>query len=264
MLKGLRCLAAAALVVGLGSAVAPAASARTIAALSGDTTLILINLEARRVVRTVNVNVGSRILGIDVRPANNTLYGLTAAGGIITINPRTGAATQADTLDLAVPSGTVSVDVNPVADAIRIIGSGGANLRYPFATGTAVADTAINFLAPNPFGGTTPSVAAAAYTNSAFPAVGATQLIDIDTSTNALYLQFPPNNGTLVPLGRITASSLGSSFGFDIQFDSRRGNEGYIITNNRLLRIDLVGGVIIGNARIRGLNAAVRDIAFLP
>ena len=90
------------------------------------------------------------------------------------------------------------------------------------------------------------------------------QLFDIDLSPAALYLQIPPNGGTLQPLGRISGATLGSSLGFDITVDSRGRNRGVIVTNNRVLEIDLASGAIIDGGAIEGFDATVRDIAVLP
>ena len=261
--------------VSIGSALTSAsADATTVVALTGNKRLMVVQttgVNAPRVVRQLDVRISGRLAGIDVRAADGLLYGVTTAGQIVTINTRTGAATASGNLTLPLPSAQVSVDINPVADAIRIVGLDGTNLRHPFATGTTVADTAINFppppAPPNPFGDTTPGVIAIAYTNAIpganIPGTTATQLIDIDPSPPALYLQTPANSGTLSALGRITGGALGSSLGFDIFVDRQGQNVGLIVTRNRLLRIDVVGGAITASHRIRGLAAAVRDLAAL-
>ena len=104
---------------------------------------------------------------------------------------------------------------------------------------------------------------AAAYTNSVSGAK-ATQLLDIDASPAALYLQFPPNAGTLVALGTIAGAGLAASFGFDIDVDGDGRNRAWILSGNRLLQIDPIGGAIFDNDPIKQLSGPVRDIAVLP
>lgn len=261
----MRSVAVAGVALAIGSATASDAAATTLAALTGDNTLILINIEQRQVVRRVNVGgLSGRLAGIDVRPADGQLYGVVRDGKIVTINTSNGASTAAGQLTLPLPAGQVAIDVNPVADAIRIVGANGKNLRHPFATSATVGDTDINFGVPptNPFGDTTPRVLGVAYTNSVAGAK-ATQLLDIDTSPAALYLQFPPNSGTLVALGQINVR-LSASLGFDISVDARGRNRAWVVTSNRLLEIDPIGGAVIGNNRVTGLNDTVRDVAVLP
>ena len=57
------------------------------------------------------------------------LYGLVADGTVVTIDPASGKATEKSKLDAMMPSGMMAtVDFNPVADRLRVIGSDGTNL----------------------------------------------------------------------------------------------------------------------------------------
>jgi hypothetical protein len=119
----------------------------------------------------------------------------------------------ADAADTSAPftalAGTqFGVDFNPVADRLRIVGSGGQSLRINVDTGATTTDGNINGGAANA------SITASAYTNS-FASTGVTTLFGIDTSGDMLYTQAPPNNGTLtagVPLGL----DVSAANGFDI------------------------------------------------
>lgn len=206
--------------------------------------------------------VSGRLLGIDVRPADGLLYGVVADGTIVTIGWRGGGATFKSRLAQVPPAGvSVSADFNPAADRLRLIGSDGANLRANVDDGTVTQDTGLNFLQPNPLGGVTPKVVAAAYSNSRASAK-ATLLWDIDAATNAFYLQLPPNAGTLNPVAERLNIKAGT-LGFDIQTSSSGVNTGWLVTNNRLFRVDLPGGSAPGGRRIAGLLAPVRDLAVL-
>lgn len=204
---------------------------------------------------------GETLLGIDIRPADGRLYALGSRGTLYTLDPSTGIATAKATLVAtagddnpytALSGSEFAVDFNPVADRLRVIGNGGQNLRINVDTGAVITDGTIA-----PAAGSA-SVTAGAYTNS-FAGTTTTQLYDIDAATGTLYLQNPPNNGTLAngrPLGvtGVTAN------GFDID---ARTNLGYAAlgtaTASTLYTISLVTGtatpvgVIAGGEGIRGL-----------
>lgn len=170
-------------------------------------------------VAITGLNSGESLLGIDVRPKDNLLYGLTSNGRILTIDTTTGATTlkatlAADATDTTAPytaiQGTAfAVDFNPVADRLRVISNSGQNLRINVDTGATTTDGAINRA------GAAPVVTAAAYTNS-IPNASATQLFDIDSTSSVLALQNPPNDGALVnvgPLGMTIAGDAGMDIG---------------------------------------------------
>lgn len=147
------------------------------------------------------------ILGIDRRPANGLLYGLGSSGRIYTLNTATGAATFASVISGATLSGTVfGVDFNPVPDRLRVTSNAGQNLRIDVTTGLATVDTPLN--------GPTTSIAGSAYTNN-FPGAVTTTLYNISAATDTLYIQSPPNNGTLVAVGSLGFDTTGVT-GFDI------------------------------------------------
>ncbi|WP_404364959.1 DUF4394 domain-containing protein [Corallococcus coralloides] len=167
-------------------------------------------------VDVTGLNAGESLLGIDYRPADSRLHGLTSAGRIVTLAPDTGVATVKATLAAmagddnpftALTGTDFAVDFNPVADRLRVVSDTGQNLRINVDTGATITDGDIN-------GGTGAQVTGAAYTNS-FPETVSTRLFVLDTATDTVYLQDPPNNGTLtapVPLG-VDASGVN---GYDI------------------------------------------------
>ena len=248
------------------------AAAANLVALAGDRTLIGIDSQPS-VVRRVNVTgLDAALLGIDVRPADGKLYGLLANGKIVTINPRTGASAPKVTLILTSPLPTgqrFSVDFNPVVDRLRIVSDGGTaavNLAANVDDGTVAVGTAPIYPPPpavNPFGGVTPSVIAAAYTNNRAGATG-TFLFDIDDTTDAIYIQQPPGAGaTLLNVGGQLGISPGQ-VGFDILTDRAGRNIAFLISNNRLYNPRLLAGSAGPGTRVRGLRDQVRDLAVLP
>jgi len=166
------------------------------------------------------------LLGIDFRPKDGLLYGITSAGRIVTIDSATGAASakttlSADPADTTQPytaiAGTAfAVDFNPVADRLRVIGNLGQSLRINVDSGATTTDGAINR------SGATPAVTAAAYTNS-YAGTTATALYDIDAASGSLALQNPPNDGTLANVGM-----LGLAVSGDLGFDIAGGANGLV------------------------------------
>lgn len=169
-------------------------------------------------VTITGIGSGENLLGIDFRPKDGALYGITSAGRILTIDPVTGAATPKATLapdasDATSPytaiAGTdFAVDFNPVADRLRVVSDTGQNLRINVDTGATTTDGTINQA------GATPLVTAAAYTNS-FDGTSSTMLFDIDNNSDNLALQNPPNDGTLINVGALGVDAVGN-VGMDI------------------------------------------------
>ena len=201
-----------------------------------------------------------QILGIDVRPQDGLLWGVSSAGRIYTILPTTGVATFRVALTGAAAtaiaaSPTLTVDFNPAANRLRVITASGANFRIAaadvpavgatpaVAAGTTVVDGSINRA-----GGAASTVLAGAYTNS-FAGTTATQLFDLDGTADFLAVQNPPNDGTLVNQG---TAGLGLDISNFAGFDIAGGQNGLILAAVRandtgpfLLRtISLTTGVV--------------------
>lgn len=150
---------------------------------------------------------GESLLGIDFRPATSQLYALGSSSRLYTINLGTGAVTQVGPVFPTLLSGTnFGFDFNPTVDRIRVVSNTGQNLRLNPDNGSiAAVDAALNPGAP--------AVSAAAYTNN-FVGAPTTTLFVIDPLAGNLYIQNPPNNGTLVLVG-----SLGVGLSVDNGFD---------------------------------------------
>ena len=179
---------------------------------------------------------GENVLGIDTRPLNGQLFILGSTSRIYTINSATALATPVGTAPFSTAlSGTsFGFDFNPTVDRIRIVSNTGQNLRVHPETGAiAFVD---EVLKPG-----TPSITAAAYTNN-FPGAATTTLFDIDSETNTLYKQDPPNAGVLTAVGQLGVDVIASN-GFDIGATSGLG---YAIlstaTTTRLYSINLSSG----------------------
>lgn len=156
---------------------------------------------------------GEWIYGMDYRPADGVLWGLTNRGRLYTIDPATGVATfrfalSADAADTTDPfieldtiSTSVSVDFNPVADRLRVVTFGGENLSINVATGATTTDTDVPVIASPPAPVADFSwVAAVAYSNS-FAGATATTLYTINNQNDNLSTQTPPASGTQAAVG---------------------------------------------------------------
>ncbi|MBE7183720.1 MAG: DUF4394 domain-containing protein [Methylobacterium mesophilicum] len=243
---------------------ASTANAATIVALSGDNTLVTVDTETKAATATQTVSgAEGKLLGIDVRPSDKKLYGLFADGTVATIDPATGAATKVDMLKMVPPAdATVTVDFNPAADALRIMGSDGTSLRTKFADGAVTEDGRHSFAEGDMNKGSTPNVIAGAYTNS-YAGTEKTALYNIDGTAGALLHQDPPNDGTLKSVGKLNVS-LDGPVAFDILSDGKGGNEAWLMSGAKLYSVDLASGAATEAATITGVEGAVRDIAILP
>jgi Domain of unknown function (DUF4394) len=187
---------------------------------------------------------GESIVGLDVRPLNGQLYALGKTSRLYVINPRTGAARQVGTTPfIPALSGTnFGFDFNPTVDRIRVTSDAEQNLRLNPDDGTvAGVDTNLAYAAGDPGAGTTPNVAASAYTNS-FAGATSTTLYDIDNARNTLVIQNPPNSGTLTTVGALGTTNPGA-----VAFDIGESNAAYAVVNGErglqnLYRIDLSNG----------------------
>jgi WD40 repeat protein len=155
------------------------------------------------------LSAGEILLGLDFRPLNGQLYALGSTSRLYTINASSGAATAVGTVPLiTLLNGTnFGFDFNPTVDRIRVVSDLGQNLRLHPDLGTiASVDGNLN---PG-----TPNISAAAYTNN-FAGAATTTLFVIDYTTDKLYMQNPPNTGTLVEVGSL-GINIDAVGGFDI------------------------------------------------
>lgn len=238
------------------------AQAQTIAALIGGDTLVHIDVKTRNTVKTVLISGASPLVGIDIRPADGLLYGLSADGVVFTIDPSTGKASMKSKLETMLPAGAkATVDFNPVADRLRVIGDNGMNLRVNVDDGKVIRDGDLKFADADMTRGQKPHVVAGAYINS-FKGAKTTTLYDIDGTIGALLKQSPPNDGVLVPVGRFGVTA--SAWAFDIASESDGKNAAWLLGDDTLYRLDLESGKLAAAGKITGLSGRVVDIAILP
>jgi hypothetical protein len=235
------------------------------------------------------LSAGEHLVGVDVRPGSNVMYGVGSLGSIYTVNSSTARANPqgpitAEPTDSSNPFSALSgtsfgVDFNPTATVgMRVVSDADQNVRLPDVSSLplrAFTDTALD-------AATAVEVTAAAYTNSyVFPpgVTPATTLYVIDVLGAQLMIQAPPNNGNLTAVGSLGAGSfydpaVPSPSGFDIAagnngvvlaaFQRPSATPGVLEAFSRLYRIDLATGAAteigngIGGAPLRGLAIQIR------
>jgi len=251
----------AALLVAAIVAEPAAAQTRIGYGVNGNGVLFRFDLDNPNAAVTTIGNVGFVPEGIDFRPSttpgdvNRTLYAIDVGPNttqLYTISTVNGAATpvgpgfnSVDTnYNLAVNQ-TFGFDLNPTtlmgdgSIRIRLVGSSGVNLRLNSDTGLVAATDGMEMYAggADPNGTGVGFVDAVAYINSDQATMGGTTtLFAMDSRTDDLSIQNPPNNGTLNTVGPYgaTIDSL-AAVHFDILTDrfnadtSIGGDRGYAV-----------------------------------
>jgi hypothetical protein len=246
----------------VGSALlAGAAHAQSVAALVGDDTIAIVDVAGKKVDRSIKISgLSGTLVGIDVRPADGMLYGVVADGTVVTVDPATGKATMKSKLDTMLSPGTMAtVDFNPVADRLRIIGSDGMNLRANVEDGKVTKDGQLKFAETDMHKGKMPKVVAGAYTNS-MKGAKETTLYDVEAN-GVLVKQAPPNDGVLNSVGMLGVEA--GAIAFDI-VSTDAMNEGWLMIGKTLYKVDLATGKASEVGMISGVNGTVRDIAAMP
>ena len=221
------------------------------------------------------------LIGIDLRPANNLVYGLTDTS-VYTIDPFSGATKLVSTLSEPLNSGggRFGIDFDPVADQLRVVGGGQQNLSINVDTGAITRHERLNFdprvTLSNPF----IDITSAAYTNSDTDPATATTLYTIASgsrlSNQMLFIQNPVDSGTQVGRGSLgpnlytpmdfdIATIDGANIAFIGGFTGR--NMSYVPSNFSLTATNLDTGVgrrlgTIGNGLfpLRGLTVLPKAV----
>lgn len=244
-----------ALAVGMASA-----EAATLVGLTADNKLVKIDTSTMATSAPMAIAGADKVVGIDVRPADGKLYGLTEAGQLVTIDHMSGKATAGSMLSEKVALGPRPiVDFNPAADRLRVIGANGVSLRINVETGAATIDKPLNYDAADTAKDKKPAVAAGAYTNSAKGAKS-TELFHVDGGTGALVLQNPPNDGVLKTRGAVGVAGLTDAV-MDIDNEAEGKNTAYLIAGGTLYTIDLATGKATQLGTIKGMNGKLLDVA---
>ena len=224
--------------------------------------IVTIDPTTRKVVSTVNIRGAGLILGIDVRPADGMLYGVTSDGSVVTIDIRSGQATMKSKLTEAWKrSAATTFDFNPVADRLRLMSAEGVSWRINVDDGKVIVDGSHKFKDGDANAGRTPRIVAGAYTNS-FKDTKATTLYNIDAATGSLVTQAPPNDGVLNTVGSLGVPVTGA-VAFNIVSTGPDQNAAWLAMGGALYSVDLKSGKATMAGKISGLSGTLTDIAWM-
>jgi hypothetical protein len=239
-----------------------AAKAEKVAALLNGNTIAIVDTDTKKAGKAMTITgLSGSLVGIDVRPADNMLYGLVDDGTLVTI-AMDGKATMKSKLDTMLPKGaTATVDFNPAADRLRVMGNDGTNLRVNVDDGKVTKDGDHKYADGDMHKGEKPNIVAGAYTNS-YKGTKETVLFNIDGTIGGLIRQAPPNDGVLAAVGKLGIKA--DRAAFDILSDGKGGNSAWLMAGDTLYSVDLATGKALPAMKIEGVSGAVMDIAILP
>lgn len=210
-------LAAAATLMATG-----AAQAVTVLGLNSQNQLASIdtsNVAGATNTTITGLDAGDRFVGIDTRPSDGKVYGVTLSNRIYTVDPMSGAASFVATLNLPVVDANLGygIDFNPVADA-----SGGSSLRLVSSAGANFAINAGTGIVGNAASNIGTGYTAVGYSNSEplGPGATSTALYYINSDNNSLYLAPGAfNSPTIGLIGALGVDVLAAN-GFDLLSDN--------------------------------------------
>ena len=182
------------------------------------------NVAAASFIDITGLSQGESLIGIDLRPSNNTLYAISSASKLYTVDAYTGATTLVAALSVAATETTPAMayainrdagygfDFNPMADrgtgaSLRVVSSEGDNLAINVNAGASagVVGNVANKIVTNP----DTDFTAVAYKNSD-PSIVATE-------TALYYLDSKADTLSMAPTAFNTPTiSLIGAIGFDI------------------------------------------------
>jgi hypothetical protein len=159
---------------------------------------------------------GENMVAIDFRPATGVLFGISSTSRMYSIDINTGVATAIGSAGAFSIVGTVfDMDFNPTVDRIRFVSDSDQNLRLnPNNGGLAATDGLLRYATSDPNAGTNANIIAVGYANN-FSGAASTVLYGVDSGTDALVIQDPPNEGILNTVGPLGVNATGEG-GFDI------------------------------------------------
>lgn len=230
-------------------------------ALTSDNAIYVLRPGASNYVRLGRVDTdGGNLIGMDFRPADGQLYGLTDLGVIYTIPINqyyVGRATRVSTMNPRFTGGfEMLFDFNPVANAIRVAGSNDQNLAVVNGTdgsnlSTTVTQTTFAYVQGDVNFGKDPELTGGAYSNN-FAGATTTLFYAIDADTDSLVTiadktatgSSNTGGGKLQTIGPVVdqnGNRLNLSPTTDIDIYTDRSGKNYLVgqTTRLLFTIDL-------------------------
>ena len=230
-------------------------------ALTDDGALVVFRPGETPSRRIVPTGVSGRLAGIDRRPADGKLYGVTATD-VYTLDVASGAAMLVSTLTVPFDGELRSgVDFTPQLDRLRLVSADGRNLRVNVALGATAVDAPLAYAADDVHRGARPRITAAAYANNR-PGVATTTLFELDCGLDVLVIQDPANDGVLKTVGSL-GTDVPDLAGFDILTDPEGRDDAYAAWGTTLQAIDLATGRASTLGPIPGATRPVVSLAVL-
>lgn len=228
-----------------------------------------LNLGAVSYLDISGLSAGERLLGVDLRPTDGLVYGLTSQNRLYTLDTTTGAATFKSTLSGASVAGqSIGIDFNPVADF-----AGASSLRVITVTGNNYAINANTGAVGNVAGANIGSgYTAVSYINS-IPGTAPTStgLYYVNTNSDSLHFlgtgfNNPAGAGGIQLVGSLGVNAL-SAGGFDVL-----GNgHAYALFNlddgtldSQLFSINLATGTATYLTTLNGTFNGLTGVAAVP
>ena len=196
--------------------------------------------------------VGDRFVGIDLRPKNNKIYGVTLSNKLYTVDELTGVASFVAALSSPVisPGQGYGIDFNPVADfgigaSLRLVSSAGNNFAINAGTGV-VGNTASNI-------GT--GFSAVSYSNSTplpLAAPASTALYYINSSIDTLSVATSAFNApTITTVGALGLDALKAN-GFEVlgngmAYAALNVDNGSLVTGLYSINLATGAATLVGN-----------------
>lgn len=228
---------------------------------------------------------GHSVRAIDFRPADGQLYALSTSGSafqLYTVNLASAAMSPVGaggTVSFTWPT-RVSMDFNPQADRLRVVASGGQNLRLNPITGGLVAeDTSLLYIAGDPNANSNPPFPiGVAYDNNDNDPGTLTTMYVFDFDNDVLSRvgsvggsPTSPNSGQMTTIGGPPPGTFitnDGGMGFDI---SRLTNTGYVSfadTNSTPIGLETFGTVDLSSGTVSQIGRFnqldVLDISVVP
>jgi uncharacterized protein DUF4394 len=252
-----------ALAVVLACAATARAGPPTLIGSTDDGTLLVFPADRPGNVRAVHVSgITGTLVGVDTRPADGRLYGLTSANDLYRIDASTGAATLVSTLTVPFDGDQRSgISFNPQADRLRLVSADGQDLRVQVTLGATAVDAPLAYAPGDRNAGKRPRIAGAAYTNAVRDAP-TTKLFELDADADVLVMQDPPNDGVLAtvgPLGIDCAPLAGLAISTEGGVD-----RAFAATGGRLYTVDLGSGAATLVGPIGDRQVTVVSLAAAP
>ena len=174
------------------------------------------NIGAATRTAITGLDAGDRFVGIDLRPGDNRIYGITLSNRLYTVNEFTGATSFVAALSASIVNPTLGygIDFNPVADF-----SGAASLRFVSSAGGTFAINANTGVVGNTANTIASGFSGVAYSNSN-PLPGSapisTSLYYIDSTNDTLSVATTAfNTPTITTVGSLGVDVLRAN-GFEI------------------------------------------------